>query len=120
MPGVKIGDVFFSMLLDSRDFQASAAKEGEKAGDTAGAAMSQGIKGRLSDLFKGGIFAGAGIELGRQALHGLETAISDVINVIPDMLRKGEDFGLNVEDITKKPGASAESAARRSNATSSS
>ena len=110
--GIKIGDVFMAMLLDSRDFQASAAKEGQKAGDTAGAAMSKGIKGRLTDLFKGGIFAGAGIEIGRQALHGLETAISDVINVIPDMLRKGEDFGLNVEDITKKTGASAESASR--------
>ena len=110
--GIKIGDVFMAMLLDSRDFQASAAKEGQKAGETAGAAMSTGIKGRLADLFKGGIFAGAGIELGRQALHGLETAISDVINVIPDMLRKGEDFGLNVEDITKKTGASAESASR--------
>ena len=110
--GIHIGDVFMAMLLDTSDFQAAAAKEGAKAGDSAGAAMSEGIKGRLGDLLKGGVFLGVGIELGRLMLKGLETAVTDVINVIPDMIRKGQDFGLTVEDISVKTGASAEAASR--------
>ena len=31
--GIKIGDVFVALLLDTRDFQAEAAKEGAKAGE---------------------------------------------------------------------------------------
>ena len=110
--GVKIGDVFMAMLLDSSGFQASAQSEGAKAGDAAGAAMSEGIKGRLGDLFKGSVFLGIGIDLGRQLLQGIESAVSDVVNVIPDMIRSGEAFALNIADITSETGASAESASR--------
>jgi hypothetical protein len=110
--GIHIGDVFMALLLDSSDFQAEAAKEGAKAGDSAGAAMSEGIKGRLGDLLKGGVFLGVGIEIGRLMLKGLETAVGDIINIIPSMIRKGEDFGLTVEDISKKTGAGAEAVSR--------
>ena len=108
--GIKIGDVFMAMLLDSSGFQASAQSEGAKAGDSAGTAMSEGIKGRLTDLFKGGIFAGAGIELGRQALHGLETAVTDVISIIPNMVSQGQTFVSTVHEMMLATDASAEEA----------
>jgi len=107
-----IGDIFFKLFLEDSNLTASASAEGAKAGDAAGKAMSTGIKGQLSGLFKGGIFAGAGIEIGMQALHGLEDAVGAVTSAIPNMLRAGQDFALNVEDISKKTGATTETASR--------
>jgi hypothetical protein len=108
--GMNVGDVFMAMLLDSSDFQASAQKEGQKAGETAGAAMSTGIKGRLSDLFKGSLMVGVGIELGRQLVQGLESAVKDVIDVIPNMVSQGQTFVSTVHEMMLATDASAEEA----------
>jgi hypothetical protein len=94
-------------MLEGSNLIASATAEGTKAGEAAGKAMSTGMKGQLGNLFKGGIFAGAGIEVGRQALNGLEDAIGNVINAIPDMIQKGQEFAVTVHDIEEATGGGA-------------
>jgi hypothetical protein len=107
---VNIADISssVSLYLETGKFEADAAKEGEKAGATMGAAMSAKVQTSLSKVAA----AGAGLELGKQMLHGLESAFSAVANILPNMIQSGEAFGQNVEDITKKTGASAETASR--------
>jgi hypothetical protein len=97
-----------TLYLETGKFEAEAAKEGEKAGAAMGAQMSSKVQTSLSKVAGAGI----GLEIGKQMLHGLESAISAIANVIPDMLGKSQAFATNVEEMTKKTGASAEVASR--------
>jgi hypothetical protein len=107
---VNIADIQASvtLFLETGAFESEAAKAGDSAGSTMGASMSAKIKTSLSNL----IGAGIGLEIGKQVVHGFETAVSDIANVLPGMFQSGQAFALNIEDITKKTGASAETASR--------
>jgi hypothetical protein len=107
---VNIADISasVSLYLETGKFEAEAAKEGEKTGASMGATMSAKVQTSLSKVAAAGI----GLEIGKQMLHGLESAFSAVANVIPDMLSGGQAFALNVHDIAVKTGASAEATSR--------
>ena len=107
---MNIGDVFFAIRGDGGPLQVDAKKAGEAAGQAAGLAASQtlgksfqkGLPGALSS-FKTGILQG----MGQQAFRGIESAISDVVNAIPDLIAKGQAYALAVHDIQEVTGASA-------------
>lgn len=97
-----------SLYLETGTFEAEAAKVGESAGATVGASMSGKIKASLGSM----ALAGVGLEIGKQIVGGLETAFSKIADIIPGMIAQGQAFALNVQDITVKTGASAETASR--------
>ena len=70
------------------------------------------MSGKLKASTSGIVGAGIGLEIGKQILQGLETAFSTVVNVIPGMINKGQEFALTVHDLSVKTGASAETASR--------
>ena len=110
-----IGSLFFLLRGEDKQLQVDAKKAGEAAGAAAGLAASQtlgssfkkGLPGALSS-FGTGIAQG----MGQQAWRGIESAINGVVSAIPDLIEKGKQYGLLVDDIADATGASAESASR--------
>lgn len=109
---MNLGNIFFELRGTSGTLEVDAKKEAEAAGFAAGAAFSASFSGKLKASAAGIVGAGLGLEIGKQMLHGLETAFQDVANVIPGMIAQGQAFALNVQDIMVKSGASAETASR--------
>lgn len=106
-----IGSLFFLLRGDDKQLQVDAKKAGEAAGATAGLAASQtlgqsfkkGLPGALSS-FGTGIAQG----MGQEAWRGISGAINDVATAIPDLVERGKQWGLLVDDIADVTGATAQ------------
>jgi hypothetical protein len=66
-----------------------------------------GIKGLASDIFKG-----FSIGLGIGSFQALGRVLSDLVNVIPDLIQRGRDYGRTVDDIADATGGSTEQASK--------
>jgi hypothetical protein len=58
------------------------------------------------------VMMGMGVGVGMAAFHAVETGIRDVVNIIPDMISKGQAFAETVHTISETTGASAEASSR--------
>jgi hypothetical protein len=103
-----IGDLFFRLIADDGEFQGQVTKSAEKAGKSGSSALAKTLKFPSAKDILGDIATGAGIGGGIALFNELGQAIRNVADFIPNLIAKGQAYGLAVHEISERTGATAE------------